>query len=119
MIDETFNLLNLFFGIFGEDILVIVSIISQLSDMINQCWHLPSTSIQRLPEREQKESSSYKLIVRMVKINKITGTLDENLLNLSSSDSIIELNTRCHLNLTGGYISETFTCLFYHQVHLI
>ena len=35
----------------------------------------------------------YELIVRMIQFNQVTDTLDEDLLDLCSGDSIIELNT--------------------------
>ena len=57
MINVCFYLLNLFFGILGEDVTIIVICILQLSDMVDQCKsNSSSTPVQGLPEGEQKES---------------------------------------------------------------
>ena len=93
MINVCFYLLNLFFGILGEDVTIIVICIHILSDMVDQCRQLSSTPVQGLPEGEQKESEAYELIVRMIEFNQVTGTLDKDLLDLCSGDTIIELNT--------------------------
>ena len=92
MINVCFYLLNLFFGILGEDVTIIVITYVLLSDMVNQCG-TSSTPVQGLPEGEQKESCGYELIVRMIQFNQVTDTLDKDLLDLCSGDTIIELNT--------------------------
>ena len=111
VINELLNLLNLLQRILGEDFFVIHTLISKVSgyDLPGMVVHASYQTVVYGPRTRGDVSNE--LVVRMVKINQVRGALDQDLLDLFSSNTIVELNTRSHLNLTWQtHQPKTLSC---------
>ena len=94
------NTVNLFLRILGKDILVIKVLVGKFGDVVTQGRCLTSLVLEDLfTQTEEKQSCGNKLIVWVLKVNQVTSTSNQNLLNLISGNAIIELNPRLHFNL--------------------
>ncbi len=118
MLDETIHLLELFFRVVFQQMIIVFAQRDHLAHVVNQHRRL-KLAVGFFTQVEDRQAGGQILVIRRIAGDKIRRGFDNGFVDVGRFDAVVELNVGAQFNLRDRYVIQPFCRPIQHPVDFI
>ena len=107
MYDERVHLLELFFRVVFQQMIVVFAHFNHFHDMVKQFWRF-KLAVGFFAQMKNRQTGGQILIIRRFAGDQVGGSFDDCFMDIGGLDTVIKLNVGAQLDLRDRYVIQSF-----------